>query len=293
VGGSAAVYRAIDEESGRAVAVKILRPQSGPNADRWRDRFLQEWGTANLIQHPNAVTLSDAGLTAMGLPYLVMELLEGESLADELARRGVLTLRRTVQVLAPVCRMLAQAHLAGLVHRDIKPANIFLHRPDGHASELVKVVDFGIAKLLERNQLDDLTTLGHVIGTPMYMSPERLLGEPCDGGADVFAVAVTCYQALSGHYPYTSEEGTVQAAIYAVLSAPLTPLSKWRDGLPPELEPALARALSRDPRQRPGMAELAELFERLLAQPGEEDREAIPADDPEADTVIAWPPRSE
>jgi CheY-like chemotaxis protein len=296
VGGSAAVYRATDEETGRPVAVKILRPQAGPHAERWRDRFLQEWGTSNVIQHPNAVVLYDAGLTAMGLPYLVMELLEGESLADEMARKGVLSLRRTAQVLAPVCRMLAQAHLAGLVHRDIKPANIFLHRPEGQAgAELVKVVDFGIAKLFERNELDEVTTLGHVVGTPMYMSPERLLGEPCDGGADVFAVAVTCYQALSGRYPYQSEEGSVQAAIYAVLSAPLSPLSRWREGLPPDLEPVLARALSREAKERPGMAELGALFESLLERSGlEEDPESTEAeDDPEADTVIAWPPRSE
>jgi CheY-like chemotaxis protein len=294
VGGSAAVYRAFDEETGRTVAVKILRPQSGPNAERWRDRFLQEWGTANVIQHPNAVALYDAGLTGMGLPYLVMELLEGESFSDEMARRGLLSLRRTAQVLAPVCRMLAQAHLAGLVHRDIKPGNIFLHHPEGHpGAEVVKVVDFGIAKLLERNQLDDLTTFGHVIGTPMYMSPERLLGEPCNGAADVFAVAVTCYHALTGRYPFPSEEGTVQAAIYAALSAPLSPLSLWREGVPAAFEAIVSRALSRQAPERPGVAELGQAFEELLDQaPAETTPEPAPTNsDPEAETEIAWPPR--
>jgi CheY-like chemotaxis protein len=293
VGGSAAVYRAFDEENERLVAVKILRPQSGPHADQWRDRFLQEWGSSSVVSHPNALAVMDAGITSMGLPYLVMELLQGESLADELHRAGILSLRRTAEVLAPVCRMLADAHLAGLIHRDIKPANIFLHRPDGAVGELVKVVDFGIAKLLERNELEDLTTMGRVIGTPLYMSAERLMGKPCDGAADVFAVAVTCYEALTGRYPFPSEEGTVQAAIFAALSAPLSPLSLWRDDVPPDLEAVLARALSREPRERPAMADLGELFQQLLARLDLDQPAPVtsPEEDPaESETVMAWPP---
>jgi serine/threonine protein kinase len=208
-----------------------------------------------------------------------------------------LSLPRTAQVLAPVCAMLAEAHQAGLIHRDIKPANIFLHRPHGPAGgELVKVVDFGIAKLLELNDLDALTTIGRVIGTPLYMSAERLLGNACDGRADVFAVAVTCYEALTGRYPFPSQEATVQAAIFASLSAPLSPLSAWRDDVPPAFEAALSRALSREPHLRPTMAALAELFAQALAEPdppgpqrgaddaaGEESLATMP-------TMAAWPP---
>ena len=295
-GGSAAVYRAIDEESGQSVAVKILRPQSGPDADQWRDRFMQEWGAASIVHHRNAVVLLDAGITGAGLPYLVMELLEGETFAQEMSRGRTLSLRRTAQVLAPVCAMLAEAHQAGLIHRDIKPANIFLHRPHGPAGgELVKVVDFGIAKLLELNDLDALTTIGRVIGTPLYMSAERLLGNACDGRADVFAVAVTCYEALTGRYPFPAQEATVQAAIFASLSAPLSPLSAWRDDLPPAFEAALSRALSREPHLRPTMAALAELFAQALAEP--EPPEQPGRDDASSDnslatmpTMAAWPP---
>jgi serine/threonine protein kinase len=295
LGGSAAVYRALDEESGRTVAVKILRPQAGPQADRWRDRFLHEWGTSSRVRHPNAVALLDAGLTSAGLPYLVMELLEGQTLADEMARDKVLSLPRIAQVLAPVCFMLAEAHRAGLIHRDIKPANIFLHRPQGAAAgELVKVVDFGIAKLVTGNEQDGgLTTMGRVIGTPLYMSAERLLGQACDGRADVFAVAVTCYEALSGRYPFPAEEDTVQAAIFASLAAPLSPLSRWCPELPPAFEALLGRALSREANERPTMEDLASAF-AALAPTGtlESSRAPVPefTEETTGPTVVGWAP---
>jgi CheY-like chemotaxis protein len=294
LGGSAAVFRAVDEETGqRDVAVKILRPQAGAQADQWRDRFLREWGTATVISHVNAVAILDAGVTSVGLPYLVMELLEGETLGDEMVRHGKLSLRRIAQVLAPVCRMLAEAHQAGLIHRDIKPANIFLHRPQGpDGGEVVKVVDFGIAKLLAGDDLDEMTTLGRVIGTPLYMSAERLLGKTCDGRADVFAVAVTCYEALTGRYPYPSAEGTVQAAIFAALAAPLSPPAAWCPDLAPAFEAVLVRALSREPMERPSVSALAELFQSVLATPepaGDQPR-SDDGDPGTMPTVVAWPP---
>jgi CheY-like chemotaxis protein len=265
-GGSATVYRALDEATGRRVAVKILRPQVGPDAAQWRERFLQEWGTSSAVSHPNAVAFLDAGTTSIGLPYLVMELLEGQTLADVMHLTGPLSLSRVAQVLAPVCLMLAEAHRAGLIHRDIKPANIFLHRAQGaEGVEVVKVVDFGIAKLAGGNGLEDLTTVGRVIGTPLYMSAERLLGKSCDGRADVFAVAVTCYQALTGRYPYPPLEDTVQAALFACLAAPLSPPASWCRDLPPVFEAALVRALNRAPELRPTMAELAGVFTDILA----------------------------
>jgi CheY-like chemotaxis protein len=292
-GGSATVYRAFDETSGQRVALKILRPQVGPQADQWRERFLQEWGTSSVISHPNAVAFLDAGVTSIGLPYLVMELLEGRTLADEMAQQGRLSLQRIAQVMAPVCRMLAAAHQAGLIHRDIKPANIFLHRAAGaNGDEQIKVVDFGLAKLLERHEVADFTTMGRVIGTPLYMSAERLLGLACDGRADVFAVAVTCYEALTGRYPYPTTEETIQAAIFASLAAPLSPPSSWCRNLPPRFEAALVRALSREPDDRPSMAELAELFQSIVATP--DAVSSAPGDgEQETDqqqTEITWPP---
>ena len=177
VGGSAAVYRAADERTGERVAVKILRPHQGPHADRWRGRFLQEWGTASVIRHRQRGHGPRRRADQRGPAYLVMELLEGETLADEMARAGrALAARVRPRCWRPVCQMLAEAHAAGLIHRDVKPANIFLHRPAGTGDEVVKVVDFGIAKLLEHDGTEDHTTLGRVMGTPMYMSPERLLG---------------------------------------------------------------------------------------------------------------------
>jgi serine/threonine protein kinase len=274
------------------VAVKILRPQSGPHAERWRARFLDEWGASSVVSHPNAVAVLDAGITAAGLAYLVMELLEGRSLAEELGRRGVLSLRRTAQVLVPVCRMLATAHEARLVHRDIKPANIFLHGPGGRAGEIVKVVDFGIAKLVESGDTEELTTLGRLVGTPMYMSAERLLGRPCDGRADVYAVAVTAYEALTGRPPFAAAEGTVAATILACLSAPLESPSRFRDDLPAAFEAVLTSALSRDPAERPRMGDLGDAFAALLdlPEPSVDTPEPLETTGDGATTVVAWPP---
>src|SRR5207253_10978650 len=130
--------------------------------------------------------------------YLVMELLEGHSLADELEKHGKLSLKRSTDILVPVCDALTEAHKVGIIHRDIKPDNIFLHQTkDG---EIVKVVDFGIAKLLDEDSgdLQKLTVAGGIIGTPTYMSPERLSKKPYDGRSDVYSLGIMMYEMLTG-----------------------------------------------------------------------------------------------
>src|SRR5262249_25982758 len=159
------------------------------------------------IRHPCAVAVLDSGVTAAGIAYIVMELLEGRSLAAALAAAGPLPLERAAGILVPVAEALAEAHAAGVIHRDVKPGNVFLHRDGG------KLVDFGIARMGEDVGVDQATTMGRLLGTPVYMSPERLLGQAYDGGADVYALAVTIYEALAGALPFPIAPGAALGAI--------------------------------------------------------------------------------
>src|SRR5262249_56193596 len=143
-----------------------------------------------------AVAVFDSGVTEAGIAYLVMELLEGRTLAEELRASGPLPADRACALLLPVAEALAAAHSVGVIHRDVKPGNVFLHR-DG-----VKLVDFGLAKLGDEAGVDKATTMGRLVGTPIYMPPERLLGRACDGGADVYALATTFYEVVSGQLPF-------------------------------------------------------------------------------------------
>lgn len=255
-GGSAIVYRGVEVASGRAVAVKVLRPQPGGDRRREEERLLLEGLSAIRVRHPSAVAVLDGGLTGAGIAYLVMELLRGRTLAEELAAAGPVPVERAVRIFLPVCEALAEAHAAGVVHRDVKPSNIFLHRGEDER-EAVKVLDFGIARLAEAG-LDRSTTVGRLAGTPAYMSPERLLGQPYDGGADVYGVAMALYEALAGRLPFTLAEGASAAAlIMTCLNEPPSALGDLRPEVPPPLAGLVMRALDRLPSRRPTMADLA------------------------------------
>jgi CheY-like chemotaxis protein len=259
-GGFAIVYRG-EAPDGRPVAIKVLRPQ--PGEDRVsQDRMRVEQLSAIRIRHPSAVTVFDGGVTQSGIAYLVMELLQGRTLAAELGR-GPLSVERAARVFLPVCEALAEAHAAGVIHRDIKPSNIYLHR-EGDV-ERVKVVDFGIAKLGDEAGLEHATTMGRLLGTPVYMSPERLLGQPYDGGADVYAVAVTLYQSLTGHLPFAlPEDAALGALILACLNQAPRPIGDRLPSLPPHLAELVMRALDRSAVRRPTMGELAVGLGRLI-----------------------------
>lgn len=247
------VFRATHLELDSPVAVKVLRT-SFPD-DSAAARFRREGVAACRVRHPNAVATMDFGTTESGLAFLVMELLEGRSLHDEMAGRRVFTPERCGQVMVPVCQALAAAHEANIVHRDIKPANIFLHQsPQG---EIPKVLDFGIAKILGKAALEhQLTAADAIIGTPAFMAPERFDGRPCDGKCDVYSVGVVLYRMLSGQTPFGNGDDVVTMAT-AHLTASPAPLSSHCDGLAPELEAAVMSALSKQPDARPSAAVLA------------------------------------
>jgi serine/threonine protein kinase len=187
-----------------------------------------------------------------------MELLEGHSLTDELHEKGRLSLGRCCEILIPVCNALAKAHSIGIIHRDIKPDNIFLHQTE--KGEIVKVVDFGIAKLIDRSSdpaLKNLTVTGTVVGTPTYMSPERLTNKPYDGRSDVYSLGIIMYQMLTGQVPFDPDfHSLAEVMIMHVREEPLPP-SQINPDIPEPVETIVIRTLAKDPSRRPTAKELA------------------------------------
>ncbi len=266
-GGFGTVFRAEHVALRRKVAVKVFRPWEGSDTPAALERFRREGATACQIQHPNAVKVTDFGVSGSGIAYLVMELLSGVTVARLLVDEGPLRFARCAEILIPVCDVLAEAHAAGLVHRDIKPENVFLHRTA--KGEVVKLLDFGIAKLLLRQPgADDrtLTRHGAFLGTPAYISPERLLGRPYDQRADVYSLGVMLYLLLSLRLPYAAEEGEETVASFLrQLNDPLPPLDV--DGLPPGAEDLVMRMLAKESARRPTARQVGAELARLAAPP--------------------------
>jgi ligand-binding sensor domain-containing protein/serine/threonine protein kinase len=264
-GGFGAVYKATHLIMKRPVAVKIFRPSAGNATAESLERFLLEAISTCRINHPNAVSVLDSGVSTEGIAYMVMELLEGHTLSAELERKGRLLPARAAEIVIPVCDVLSKAHAAGIVHRDIKPDNIFLHQtPEG---EVVKVVDFGIAKLLDdvsSMEVNSLTAAGRMIGTPAYISPERLDDKPYDGRADVYSLGVMLYQMLCGHMPFHSVDGSFEALIYMHLMKPPRPLREFNPDIPTDLETVVMRALEKKPENRPTAKEFVQEFSTVL-----------------------------
>ncbi len=274
-GGSGVVFRAIRLDSQQPVAVKIFRPVGAATTQQKRDRFRLEGISARRLCHANAVAILDSGTSPEGVDYLVMELLSGHPLSDELKSKQPLPLGRCLQVIIPVCRLLIAAHDANVVHRDVKPENIFLHH--GSSGEIVKVLDFGIAKLIGEDALrhTGLTSAGTIIGTPLYMSPEQLKGELCDGRADVYSVGVVLYELLSGDVPFPSTE-SLFSIIFAHLSKPLPSLRARNPAVPEAIERTVMAALVKNPLQRPTAREfLAELLRAAAEVLGDEALDAL------------------
>jgi eukaryotic-like serine/threonine-protein kinase len=244
----ATVELAEDTQLGRRVAVKRLSASLAGD-ELFQERFLREAKMAASLSHPNLVAVYDVGEDD-GVPYIVMEYVEGETLAELMARAGAVPTKRAVDLLLQVCAGLEHAHAAGLVHRDIKPQNLLV-RADG----VVKIADFGIARALQATQL---TQAGTVLGTAAYLAPEQAAAERVTAAADIYSLGAVAYELLTGRTPYEFES---LADLEAKQQLPPPPL---RD-VPPHVDRAVLRALSYKPSDRPRSAsELA----RALA-PGE------------------------
>jgi serine/threonine protein kinase len=268
VGGMGTVYRARHLLIDRAVAVKVLN-QRLVEDEAAKSRFRREAKAAGRLQHANAVGVTDFGETSDGHVYIVMELLEGKTLRDMLAKEAPLEVARAVSMMLQVSSAVAAAHEAGIIHRDLKPANIFIvQRPDAPAA--LKVLDFGIAKLAADSLDDDdrqtLTQVGVIIGTPRYMSPEQCNGKELTPASDVYGLGVILYEMLTGAVPF-SGSSALAIALKHTTESPRRP-SEFMASIPGALEDVVLHALEKKPEDRPPDAgafrrELYETTERL------------------------------
>jgi serine/threonine-protein kinase len=244
------------------VAIKFMSPAYLENRDLVQ-RFRTEAMAAAQIKSPHVAQVFDHGFMTDGTPYIVMELLEGEDLKRRIRREGPLPPREVSLIIAQAAKALSRAHQVGIVHRDIKPDNIFLTYIDGEL--LVKVLDFGIAKLGAGSEMGGATTTGSMMGTPLYMSPEQLLSaKRVDHRADLWSLAVVAYHALTGRVPFNGETvGSLSVAVHGgVFEVP----SRLRPGLSPALDAWFQRALRKDPNERFATAkELAETLDAAIA----------------------------
>ncbi|MEZ4371552.1 MAG: serine/threonine-protein kinase [Polyangiaceae bacterium] len=244
MGGVAEVYEAVHLGLHKRVALKVLRKEVREHPEV-RARFLREGKNASLIRHPNVVDIYDVG-ELNGLPFLVMEHLEGESLADLLDREGPLDEMRAAQLLLPVIAGVWAGHEKGVVHRDLKPENIFLAR-DGSRRTTPKILDFGVSKAM--SAADAITLPDTAIGTPHYMSPEQARGErPVKPYMDQYAVGVTLFEMMTGRLPRQDLHGNelMQSIAFGTFESPRA----WRPQMTPEMEAVILTAMAPTPDQR-------------------------------------------
>ncbi|MFI9611569.1 serine/threonine-protein kinase [Streptomyces sp. NPDC052023] len=243
------VWRAYDETLGRRVAVKLLLPQdSDPTA---ASRFRLEAQTAGRLHHPYVVGVLDFGTFEDRL-FLVMELVDGDSLAGVLAHAGPQPAGRVARIAAQAAAGLAAAHQQGIVHRDIKPANLLLD-----ADGTLKIGDFGIARFLD-DPAAALTATGQIVGTSLYLAPERALGRPAGPASDVYSLGCVLYQLLTGRPPFQAD--TPIAILHQHLDAAPVPPRQLGADLPPAFESYLLGLLGKQPEHRPAAAQVADWF---------------------------------
>jgi eukaryotic-like serine/threonine-protein kinase len=248
-GAMGTVYRAWQSGMERQVAVKLLRADLTAELEL-RRRFLREGRTAARLNHPNIVSVYMVGETDAGVPYIVMEHLGGETLDELLDREGRLAPARAIAIARQIASALSEAHAAGVVHRDLKPGNVVLLQCHG-AGELVKIFDFGIAKLAEGALLagdaSRLTREGDIFGTPHYIAPEQAQAGTIDGRADLYSLGVLLYEMLAGRLPF---EGNAVAVLLAHIGKPPPDLAVVAPHVPPALAGLVMRCLAKQPDQR-------------------------------------------
>jgi serine/threonine-protein kinase len=260
-GGMSVVYKAKYLKKPRIVAIKTLRLQSSSD-ERTVLRFKREAELLSRLNHPRIVQVSFYGNTRLGQPYFVMDYLTGENLSNVFKRERALEPERVRHIFSQVCGAVDHAHRCGVIHRDLKPGNIMLIENDGKR-DFVKVVDFGIARFEE--EVQRLTRMGEVWGSPIYMSPEQVTGAQLDARSDVYSLGVVMYEALTGTVPYLGKN-YVETMTMQIMAFP-KPFSEVcpEKQLPPKLEKVVRKALEKEPDKRyQSMAELRAELEKSV-----------------------------
>jgi serine/threonine protein kinase len=253
-GAMGTVYSAIHPLIGKKVAVKVLKPELCANQAQV-DRFVSEAQTVNKIGHPNIVDVFSLGELPDGRAYFVMEWLRGEDLKTRLAR-GPMTVADACDILDGIARALDAAHAKQIVHRDLKPDNVFLHQVD-NGPLMVKLLDFGIAKLVRSTPGMEKTQTGNMMGTPRYISPEQARGINVDHRADIYSLGVMAYEILAGRPPFQGE--SAMDLVVKHLSEAVPPLSQFAK-VPKALENCVMRMLAKDPADRPTLEDVRNIL---------------------------------
>lgn len=243
-GGMASVYSALRLSIGDTVAVKVLVIDERLDPTDLK-RFQLEASASASIKHPNIIGIYDFGLLE-DIAYIVMEYMEGPSLACEIARCKTISLERAVRIFKQVASAVTAAHKQGVIHRDLKPSNIIFQKANGE-DDLIKVVDFGIAKLIKERG-EKLTSADFALGTPEYMSPEQCLGQKLDERSDIYALGIVLYETLTGQVPFASEIASAVLVKHAI--EPPKPLSSVNPTVPREVEAVVMKALEKKPEAR-------------------------------------------
>jgi serine/threonine-protein kinase len=249
-GGTASVYRARHIQLDLCVALKVMHPHLITDKTAI-ERFRREAFAAMHIRHPNAIAILDFSICPDGTVYVVTEFLSGMPLRDKILQEYKFSLAEANEIIQQTCAAVAVAHKRGIVHRDLKPDNIFLHKDQGQ--EVVKVLDFGIAKLGKEQPLTDfsgrLTRHGYVLGTPHYMSPEQCQDKEVDARTDVYALGVVLYEMLTGKVPFNAK--TYSAIVYQKVKETPPPMYEIRSDIHPLVDAVVRRALAKKPDDRP------------------------------------------
>ncbi|GAB4519902.1 MAG: hypothetical protein Tsb0020_38480 [Haliangiales bacterium] len=244
-GGCSIVYAAENLKDGQEVAVKVMH-RGLSESPRQVQRFVQEAQAVRLIHHPAIVEVFDIGRLDDGRPYIVMELLQGTNLATLLRSQGRLSPSEAFEILEPVGAALTMAHEAGIIHRDIKASNIIVL--DGDGQRRVKLLDFGIAKLVGGFSAGSMqTTVGHVLGTPHSMAPEQIKGKPVDGRTDIYALGALLYRLLTGRHPFEGHDALSLTRMHIHTQPPLPSRSA---PVSPAVDAVVRTAMEKDPARR-------------------------------------------
>lgn len=250
LGGMGAVFRGIHLENQEFVAIKVISPHLTANSI-FVKRFQREAKVGTILSHPNIVKVYEFGETPEGILFMAMEFIEGKTLDEYLSRSAPLNVMRSVEILRPLCDALDAAHRRNILHRDLKPANVLISK-DKKGKEVIKLVDFGLVKLMQPDSEitagSNLTAMGEACGTPYYMSPEQIIGQPLGPTADLYSLGIIIYQMLTGKMPI--ESNNVRQILAIKINQDPPPPSQKFPFIPKILDSVMQKALARDPRKR-------------------------------------------